>query len=35
MENELYHIHLKGNKDYKWQAGNIINVDEKFDSIMN
>lgn len=35
MENELYHIHLKGNKDYKWQVGNIINVDEKFDSIMN
>ena len=35
MESELYHIHLKGNKDFKWQIGNTINVDKTFDSIMN
>lgn len=35
MESELYHIHLKGNKDFKWQVGNIINIDKTFDSVMN
>lgn len=35
MESELYHIHLKGNKDFKWQVGNTINIDKTFDSIMN
>ena len=35
MESELYHIHLKGNKDFKWQVGNTINIDKTFDSVMN
>lgn len=37
MEKELYHIHVKekNNKDYKWDVGRIITVDDNFDSIMN
>ena len=35
QDRELYHIHLINNKDKKWQTNNIINVGEKFNSVMS
>lgn len=32
---ELYHIHLKENYDYKWQVGKSIIIPNNFDSTMN